>query len=99
MLQDSLKLIILGNVFILINSVNHLINLYFRLHFILKYCIVGYIIAYIYSFQVYTVAFDFEGQMVVNSYLNFVAGFAVLLQLQSASREQASFAHFNFFQR
>ncbi len=48
-LQDSLKLIILGNALILINSVvNHLINLYFRLHFILKYCIVGYIIDYIY---------------------------------------------------
>ncbi len=59
MLQDSLKLIILGNIFILINSVNHLIYLYFRLHFILKYCIVGYIIAYIYSFQVHPVAFDY----------------------------------------
>ncbi len=59
MLQESLKLIILGNVLILINSVvNHLINLYFRLHFILKYCIVGYIIAYIYSLQVHPVAFD-----------------------------------------
>ncbi len=57
--MDSLKLIILGNVLlILINSVNHLINLYFRLHFILKYCIVCYIIAYIYSFQVHPVAFD-----------------------------------------
>ncbi len=60
MLQDSLKLITLGNVLILINSVNHLINLYFRLHFILKYCIVGYIIAYIYSFQVHPVAFDYS---------------------------------------
>ncbi len=48
MVQDSLKLIILGNVLNIINSVNYLINLYFRLHFILKYCIVGYIIAYIY---------------------------------------------------
>ncbi len=58
MLQDSLKLIILGNVLILINLVVNHLNLYFRLHFILKYCIVGYIIAYIYSFQVHPVAFD-----------------------------------------
>ncbi len=42
----------------LIISLNHLINLNLRLHFILKYCIVGYIIPYIYSFQVNAVAFD-----------------------------------------
>ncbi len=49
MLQESLKLIILGNVLIpIISVVNHLINLYFRLHIILKYCIVGYIIAYLF---------------------------------------------------
>ncbi len=31
----------------------------------------------------YSGFWPFEGQMVVNSYLNFVAGFAVVLQLQS----------------
>ncbi len=35
--------------------------------------------------------------MVVNSYLNFVAGFAVLLQLQSGVPGAGIFAHFNFF--
>ncbi len=56
MLQDSLKLIILGNVLILLfcKSFDKL-----WLHFILKYCIVGYIIACIYSFQVHPVAFDY----------------------------------------
>ncbi len=99
MLQDSLKLIILGNVLIRINSVNHLIYLYFRLHFILKYCIVGYIIAYIYSFQVLPVAFDYSRvtHVVVNSYLNFVAGFAVLLQLQSGVPGAGIFCTLEFF--
>ncbi len=74
--------------------------LYFRLHFILKYYIVGYITAYIYSFQVHPVAFDYSRvRWLWNSYLNFVAVFAVLLQLQSGVPGAGIFCTLEFFQR